>query len=249
MGNAAANPLDPTVYREEGDVGEHEIQRYILELLRPLVERYLRERGIFAHVGADQYIYWRQFDPQACVAPDLYILPGVTQDIAIGVWKIWEQGIVPDFVLEIVGTNPQKDYDESPRVYAELGVEELVVFDPFPGKDRHSFAVYRRKAGRLRQIETTNADRVHSAQLGCFVRRTGERAALRVRLGRGETGDELFPTEAEAERAAKEQERAAKEQERVAKEQERAAKEQERAAKEAALRRIAELEAELKRRS
>jgi hypothetical protein len=47
-------------------------------------------------------------------------------------------------------------------------------------------------------------------------------SSLRVRLGLDPNGDELFPTEAEEERAAKEQERAAKEQERAAKEQERA---------------------------
>lgn len=51
---------------------------------------------------------------------------------------------------------------------------------------------------------------------------------MRVRLGTGEQGEEVFPAEAEAERAAKEAERAAKE---------------------AALCRIAELEAELKRRT
>ena len=103
MAQPASDAHDPTVYRGEDDVGEHELQTYILELLRPLIERYLRDQGIDAHVGSDQFIYWRQHDPQACVAPDIYVLPGVPQGIAIDVWKVWERGVVPDFVLEVVG--------------------------------------------------------------------------------------------------------------------------------------------------
>jgi Uma2 family endonuclease len=249
MGIAAPTSVDPTIYREEDDVGEHEIQTYILELLRPLVERYLRELGRHAHVGSDQYLYWREHDPQACVAPDLYVLPGVRQDIAIGVWKVWETGVVPDLVIEVVGTDPHKDYDLSPRRYAEIGVTELIVFDPFPGPERTSFAVYRREHGSFRQVESTNDDRVWSKRLTCWVRRVGDAAAMRLRLALGEHGDALFPTGEEAERTAKEQERAQKEHERAEKEHERAEKERERAEKEAALRRVAELEAELAHRS
>jgi Uma2 family endonuclease len=195
---AAPSPVDPTIYREEDDVGEHEIQTYVLELLRPLVERWLRAEGIHAHAGSDQFIYWRQHDPQACVAPDLYVLPGVPQDIAIDVWKVWERGIVPDFVIEIVGRDPHKDYEDAPRRYAELGVDEVVVFDPFPGPERTAFALYRREQGGLRCVEVTNADRVWSRRLGCFLRRVGDGAALRLRLAVGERGEELFPTGEEA---------------------------------------------------
>lgn len=196
---------DPTVYRVEDDVGEHEIQTYILELLRPLVERYFAQRGTQGHVGSDQFIYWRQFEPQACVAPDIYVLPGVSQAIAIGVWKVWERGgIVPNFALEVVGRDPHKDYQDSPRRYAELGVEELVVFDPFPGPDRVAFAVYRRGSDGLRQVETTQGDRVFSEQLDCHLRRVGAEATTRLRLATGESGQTLFPTTEEAERTAKE---------------------------------------------
>ena len=198
MGSTARTSVDPTIYREEDDVGEHEIQTYILELLRPLVERYLGEREVLAHVGSDQYVYWRQHDPQACVAPDLYVLPGVPQDIAIDVWKVWERGVVPQLAIEVVGRDPHKDYEDAPRRYAELGVDELVVFDPFLGPDRVAFTVYRREVGSLQRSETTQADRVYSRTLGCYLRREGEGAAVRLRLGTGERGDALFPTAEEA---------------------------------------------------
>lgn len=46
----------PLVYPEADDMGEHELQRLIAELLRPLLERFLAERGIVAHAGADQFV-------------------------------------------------------------------------------------------------------------------------------------------------------------------------------------------------
>jgi hypothetical protein len=248
VASARQKVVDTTFYPVEDDVGEHEIQTYILELLRPLLERYLRERGIHAHAGSDQYIYWQRDSPTRSVAPDIYVLPGVSQDIAIDVWKVWERGPAPSFALEVVGSNPHKDYKKSPKRYAELGVEELVMFDPFAGRKRVRFQVYRRDARAFRRVTSTHADRVRSRVLGCYVRAVGAGSALRLRLGTGVNGDSLFPTGEEAERSAKEAERSAKEAERSAKEAERAAKEAERAAKEAALARVAELEAALRRR-
>ena len=212
---------DPTVYRVEDDLGEHEIQTYILELLRPLVERYLAEHGVRAHVGADQYIYWEKHDPSQSVAPDLYVLPGVSQELAIDVWKVWERGVVPNLTIEVVCSHPRKDYEQAPLRHAELGVKELVVFDPFPRKDRKKFHVYRRSRRGFRMVEATDADRVRSRELGCYLRAVGEAHNTRLRLALGARGEDLFPTAEEAERAAKE----------------------------AALLRVAELEAELARRN
>ncbi|HEU4539302.1 MAG TPA: hypothetical protein VFS00_34515, partial [Polyangiaceae bacterium] len=96
--------------------------------------------------------------------------------------------------------------------------------------------VFRRVAKRgFVQVEASNEDRVRSKVLGCFLREVrGADGAVELRLGVGARGDELVPTEAEAERAEKERERAEKERERAEKERERAEKERERAEKERA---------------
>lgn len=224
-------------YPETDDMGEHEIQRLIAEVLRPLIERFLLERGRPAHVGADQFIYWEEGTPTRRIAPDVYVLPGVDRGIAIRSWKTWESGIVPSFALEIVGSDIAKDYEDSPAEYASLGVEELVVFDPHAtpsSKTRVRWQVFRRISKRgLVRVDVSNGDRVKSRVLKAWLRAVGSGDAVRIRIAEGERGDQLFPTEAEAERAAKDAERAAKEAERAAKEVERAAKEVERAAKEA----------------
>jgi Uma2 family endonuclease len=252
-GTATHRTADPTIYPEEERVGEDMLQRWIVELLRPLLQWWLAKRGVTAFVGADQFIYWRQHDPHARVAPDIYVLPSVDPRTRVRTWKLWQDRVVPSFALEVVSQDWQKDYIEAIDRYAALGVPEVLMFDP--EWDGHEggmrWQVFRRVGKRgLVRVEATNADRVRSRALRCWLRATGEDRDLRLRIAVGPRGDELVPTaeeREEGERAAKEQECAAKEQERIAKEQERAAKEQECAAKEAALARVAELEAELQR--
>ena len=228
----------PPLYPESDDMGEHEIQRLIAELLRPLIDRFLLERRRPAHVGADQFIYWKEGTPTRRLAPDVYVLPGVDRSIAIPCWKTWETGIVPSFALEIAGNDIAKDYEHGPADYADLGVTELVVFDPHAtatSKTRLRWQVFRRVGKRgLVRVDVSQGDRVKSKVLKAWLLAVGTGDAVRLRIAEGEHGEALFPTEAEAERAAKEAERAAKEAERAAKETERAAKEAERAARQIA---------------
>lgn len=59
------------VYPETDRMGEHEIQRFIAELLRPMIAHYLARRGVVAHAGADTFLYYREGDPTVRVAPDV----------------------------------------------------------------------------------------------------------------------------------------------------------------------------------
>ena len=243
---ARGRSADPTIYPEEERVGEDMLQRWIMELLRPLLQWWLSSRGVRAFVGADQFIYWRQHDPHARVAPDVYVLPGVDPRTRVRTWKLWLDRVVPSFAFEVASQDWEKDYFEVPARYDELGVRELVVFDPEFAERPEGvrWQVFRRVGKRgLVRVEATQADRVRSKVLGCWLRAVGEGHDTRVRIGVGAHGDELVPTAEEREAKAAEREAA----ERAAKEAERAAKEAERAAKETALRRVAALEAKLQR--
>jgi Uma2 family endonuclease len=215
MATAATHPEpDPTHYPIEDDVGEGLLQRLISELFRPLLARFLAERGERALVGADQLIYWVQHEPTTCVSPDVYVLPGVDPSLVPACWKTWETGVVPSFALEIVSRHGRgKDYERAPLRYAELGVGELVIFDPdFAGSaERIRWQVYRPMPGRgFVRVLRTNADRIRSSALRCWLVSSGEGASTRVRLATGEHGEDLVPTDAElaasrsAERARRE---------------------------------------------
>jgi hypothetical protein len=205
MVQAAAKLLspDPTFYPVDDDMGEALLHRDIAEVTRILMQRFLTLQGVVARVGANQFIYFVQGNPEKTVAPDVYVLPGVTLDTSIDCWKVWETGIVPSFALEVVSRSVKKDYDEVLRRYAELGVEEVVFFDPSPrighGSSRRvRFQIYRRIKGRgLVRVEVTNEDRIKSKVLGCWLRRVGSGEQLRLRIATGPNGEHLFPTEAE----------------------------------------------------
>jgi Uma2 family endonuclease len=237
---------DPTVYPVKDDMGDPTLQTFISILLFSLLERWLASRGKPVFVGVNQFFYWKQFDASECVAPDVYLLPGVPLSARVGAWKVWETGQVPSFALEIVSRDVDKDYLAAPPKYDRLGVKELFIFDPdhATSKDRVRWQVFRRVNGRgLIRVEATNADRVRSRVLGCFLRAVGEGDEVRVRLGTGPNGDALFPTEKEA----REQAEAGRAEERAAREQAEAAREQAEAARERLEAELAQLRAELAR--
>ncbi|MCU0687883.1 MAG: Uma2 family endonuclease [Polyangiaceae bacterium] len=218
-------------------MGEPTLETFVRVALLPLLERYFAALGVRAHVGSNQFIYWKRFEPTRSVAPALYVVPGLAPRTQFDGIKTWESGDVPSFALEIVSLNKGKDYVHAPLRYADLGVRELVIYDPKGSRRRGEGAVwqvYRRVAKRgFVQVEASNEDRVRSKVLGCFLREVrGANGAIELRLGAGPRGDELVPTEAEAERAEKERAQAAEGRERAEKERERAEKERERAEKE-----------------
>ena len=167
-------------YPETDYMGEHELQRLIAELLRPLLERWFASRGELAHVGADQFFYWVEGDPTQRVAPDVYVVPGVSQEPPVASWKLWELKARPSFAFEVVGQDIDKDYDDNPVLYGVMGVKELVLFDPHATPKSHRrlrWQVFRRVKGRgLVRVEVSSGDRVRSKVLGCWLR---ERTSVR----------------------------------------------------------------------
>jgi Uma2 family endonuclease len=220
MPSAAASRAvvaDPTFYPSTDDMGEPTLQVSISVLLLALLHRWLVSRGKPTFVGMNTFFYWKQFAPKESVAPDVYVLPGVSLSRRPPSWKVWETGKAPSFALEVVSSDVDKDYVESPEKYDRLGVRELVVFDPYheASAERVRWQVFRRLKSRgLVRVEATNGDRISSRVLGCFLRAVGEGDDVRLRIGAGPAGDTLFPTDEEArEQAERERdaERAARE--------------------------------------
>jgi hypothetical protein len=152
----------------------------------------------------------------------------------------------------VVSQDWLKDYRDSPEPYAELGVRELMIFDPEWAErpsERLRWQVYRRLAKRgFVRVEANNGDRVRSKVLGCWLRAVGDDLdALRLRLATGPQGEALVATPDEA-LANERQARARAEQSLRAESEARAAESEARARAEQSLRaeseaRVAESEA------
>lgn len=191
---------DPTYYPSDDDVGTNTLELILRELLRPLLARWLMQQGRHFFVGADQFIYYRQFDATRRVAPDLYVHPGLLPDAAPPSILTWKVG-PPVFALEIVSQDKNKDYVESPIRYEQVGVRELILYDPEwkTRVDGRRFQVFATERGKgFVRVDETNEDWIPSHELGCCLREIEGPGHPLLRLATGSTGRDLFPTEAEA---------------------------------------------------
>ncbi len=203
--------LPDWAYPSEESVPESLLHLRIRTMLYTLVQRYLAQQGVEALTGSDQFVYWVEGNPRLAVAPDVYVVLDRATNYDVPSWMTWREGKAPELAVEIVSDDLSKDYRLAPRRYAEVGVQELIIFDPAAGPSRHRWQVYRRDdRGELVHALTSQHDRVPSQVLGCFLRCVGDGEHQRVRLAVDPRGDTLLPSAEEgeaAERAAKEQER------------------------------------------
>jgi Putative restriction endonuclease len=119
---------EPIVFPEEEEMPEgmaHLVVRtFLFQLLRFML-------GAPHSVGSDQFVYWNARDPRRCLSPDVFVRMGTPQT-SFGSWKTWERGGPPELAVEVISPNEGDGiaWDEKLRRYHELGVRELVRFDP-----------------------------------------------------------------------------------------------------------------------
>jgi Uma2 family endonuclease len=189
------------------------------------------------YVAGNMFIYYEEGNPEAVVAPDVFVVLGTTKRDRVS-YMLWEEPKGPDFVLEITSRST-RTRDQGPKrgTYAFLGVREYFQYDP-----THDYLVPALQGTRLvagsyqALLPTTLPDGtlvLHSEVLGLDVRL--EEGTLRF-YDPG-TGQKLL-SHAEIEQAL----RAAEQARRAA--EERAGREE--AARQAAEARIAALEARLR---
>ena len=82
------------------------------------------------YVFGDMFIYYVEGDPEQSVAPDVCVSFGVPKHKRM-VYKLWEEGRAPDFVMEVASPRTWRDDVGRKRaLYERLGVTEYWRFDP-----------------------------------------------------------------------------------------------------------------------
>jgi Uma2 family endonuclease len=218
-----------------------------------------------ATLGSEQFVYSDPTNPRVCCAPDLMLRLG-EPDEPFDIWKTWERG-APHLAIEIVSAS---DHDRGPWEdkldrHKRMGVQELVRFDP--DDPEAQIRIWDRVEFDLVERDRSRGDFSRCRTLDVyFCVREDEKLGPMLRISRDAEGQDLFPTLAEARRAAAEaRERAdqareqadraraqadqAREQADQAREQADQAREQADQARLAAEARVRELEAELARRA
>ena len=82
------------------------------------------------YVSGNLLIYYEEENIYKSVAPDTFVVFGVPKRER-RIYKIWEEGKVPDVVVEITSKSTQnEDLEGKWALYAQLGVQEYFLFDP-----------------------------------------------------------------------------------------------------------------------
>ena len=83
------------------------------------------------YVGGGMLMYYRVNDNETRVAPDVFVVVGVSSKHKRRSWIVWREGMPPDFVMELAsGSTWRRDMREKRDIYAEMGVVEYWRFDP-----------------------------------------------------------------------------------------------------------------------
>ena len=215
--------------------------------LNVLFESVWRELADRAIVASDQFVYWDATDPRKRLAPDLAVRVG-TPVGRLPSWMTWKLG-APEVGVEIVSDADRAEGDFADKLerYRRAGIVEVVRFDT-DDKER-PLRLWDSFDGDLVERDLGDPEALHCDALALYwcVKEDPDLGPM-LRLARDAQGDDLVLTPEEAALAEKEIALAEKETALAEKQTALAEKQTALAEKQTALARIAELEAELRKR-
>jgi Uma2 family endonuclease len=151
-----------------------------------------------ASIGSAQLVFWNAADPSRSVAPDLFIRLEAP-DSLFDSWKTWERG-APEVAVEILSDSDATElaWDGRLHRYHELGVEELIRFDPIAPAD--CLRVWDRVNEDLVERELEDPMMAESSVLGLhWVVIKDPTLGRMLRLAKDDSGGRLLPTPVERE--------------------------------------------------
>jgi Uma2 family endonuclease len=232
--------------RDGKPMGETEVHAAeIMRLILTLRDHYAGREDVY--VWGDLLLYYEEGNPRAVVVPDVFVALGASREPQRRIYKLWEEGVPPTFVIEVTSPSTRRiDLGRKRDLYARLGVAEYVLYDPLDEYLSPPLQGFTLEHGAYRQMAQDTVGALISSRLGLRLLLVNGR----LRLIDASTGAPLLSPE---ERAAEAAARAVEATTQAAAATARAAEAEARAAAEAEARRraeqrIAELEAGLRRR-
>jgi Uma2 family endonuclease len=115
---------------EDGQpMAESDFQRQPLMYAVEALGTYFQHRTD-VYVSGNLFIYYEEGNPEAVVAPDVFVVLGAPKHNRSS-YMLWNEPKAPDFVMEITSRRTRSQ-DQGPKrgTYAFLGVQEYVQYDP-----------------------------------------------------------------------------------------------------------------------
>ena len=168
-----------------------------------------------ALIGCDQFVYWDAANPRLSLAPDAFVRLGGPDEL-FGSWKVWERG-APHVAIEIISSHDSRDRNWTAKLHAyrQLGVQELVRFDP--EADAARLRIWDRVDNDLAERELSGAPAASNVLPGFWLELHDAQLGPALRLSRDPQGAQLYltPGEADAQRIATDAQRIAADAQRI----------------------------------
>lgn len=102
---------------------------YLIYSVEALSIYFQQQKDVY--VSGNLFIYYKKGVPSAVIAPDVFVVFGVSNKKRMS-YKLWEENNkVPDFVLGITSLKTQENDElDKPIKYAKMGVKEYFQYDP-----------------------------------------------------------------------------------------------------------------------
>lgn len=122
------------------------------------------------YVASNMFLYFKQGDPRSVVAPDLFVIKGVSKERRKK-YLLWEEeGRVPCFVVEVTSASTRReDLLTKKACYERLGVEEYFLLDPLGEYLESRLVGYRLGQGRYLPIEPGEDGSLESRTTGVLL--------------------------------------------------------------------------------
>jgi Uma2 family endonuclease len=206
-----AIPLEDEIFYPESDgepMAETEVHlEEIVYVWEALKTRFEAEADVF--VGADMFLYYREGDPRAVVAPDGFVVRGVPKLLPGNrrrrKYLLWEERRVPCFIMEATSESTRSQDEKKKGTYERLGVDEYFQFDPLGEYLHPRLQGHHLVGGRYRPIPPNADGSLLSRSTGVVFRVEGSR----LRLTDAVTGEPLLRNEEEREARRRAEKKAA----------------------------------------
>ena len=125
---AAASVVYPESDGKPVESRQHyEVAHYVMSAFRGRF-------GDSADYAANHGLYYEEGNPKKVVVPDVYWIADKPRNLMLRTYLLWEEGRVPNFVLELASAFAKKrDAEKKRKLYARLGVKDYFRFDPVGG--------------------------------------------------------------------------------------------------------------------
>ncbi|HWM93212.1 MAG TPA: Uma2 family endonuclease [Thermoanaerobaculia bacterium] len=174
-----ALPLEQEIEYPTSDgqpMAETTLHRVVMsDVIEGLERRFAGTADVW--VGGNLLLYYQKGDRNKSVAPDVLFARGVAKR-SRDTYLLWEEK-VPALVFEITSRWTRREDMGSKKVlYERLGVEELVLFDPYGDYLEPRLQGYRLERGRYRSIPVNSDGSLDVRTAGVTVRPEDERLRL-----------------------------------------------------------------------